>query len=138
MAREAGRALAQAAAAQPCPELQATPRSRCFAANLKAYPSNLPLLLQFLGMLGTTGGLQELVAAAQPLYLADHVAAIASWIGFYVAEAVAVAAVLKAYAGDQTAAVRMHCFAQGSAALGTCSTAGSEGAASSYRVCLVQ
>ena len=66
------------------------------------------------------------MAAAQPLYLADHVAAIASWIGFYVAEAVAVAAVLKAYAGDQTAAVRMRCFeCQWLDALVTCLAAGS-------------
>ena len=64
--------------------------------------------MQFVGLLGTAGGLRELATAAHPLYLADHVAAIASWIGFYVAEAVAVAAVLKAYAGDQAAAVRMR------------------------------
>ena len=40
-----------------------------------------------------------------PLFLADHVAAIASWVGFYVIEAVAIGAVLRTYAGNKAGAV---------------------------------
>ncbi|KAL4425964.1 hypothetical protein ABPG75_009980 [Micractinium tetrahymenae] len=47
---------------------------------------------------------EMLQALPPPLFVADHVAAIAGWLGFYLIEAVAIAAVLKSYAGDQTAA----------------------------------
>lgn len=48
--------------------------------------------------------LEVLQALPPPLFVADHVAAIAGWLGFYLIEAVAIAAVLKTYAGDQAAA----------------------------------
>lgn len=49
--------------------------------------------------------LEVLQALPPPLFVADHVAAFAGWLGFYLIEAVAIAAVLKSYAGDQAAAV---------------------------------
>lgn len=68
---------------------------------LASLPATLPAsppCLQFLGQ--GPAGLEE------PLFLVDHVAAIGGWLGFYVIEAMAIAAVLKSYAGDQSAAVR--------------------------------
>ncbi|KAL4444862.1 hypothetical protein ABPG77_003912 [Micractinium sp. CCAP 211/92] len=47
---------------------------------------------------------EVLQALPPPLFVADHVAAFAGWLGFYLIEAVAIAAVLKSYAGDQAAA----------------------------------
>lgn len=57
------------------------------------------------GTSSSTSVLELLQALPPPLFVADHVAAFAGWLGFYLIEAVAIAAVLKTYAGDQAAAV---------------------------------
>lgn len=56
------------------------------------------------GTSSSTSVLELLQALPPPLFVADHVAAFAGWLGFYLIEAVAIAAVLKTYAGDQAAA----------------------------------
>lgn len=53
-----------------------------------------------------TQALPGVLDTFSPLFFADHVTAIAGWLGFYALEAVAIAAVLRTYANDADAAVR--------------------------------